>query len=206
MRGHNTESMSRWTVNHELDSVSEGIEEDLQNVLGQSALWYRFDARDTRIDPVYDVGDYESGRIWQPPVTLRVLRASIEQGQQFHNDRGFYPVDNLYLIVNYSEFVLKLPNMTMTPDGYLRDRIVFRDEVFHPTSINPRTYLKGRTVTSIVQATQVKPDEMVNDPQFNWKGGTDITGTTNRPMPVENYPTPTPDGPVFYMDDLYGTG
>ena len=217
MRNRGPVNSGRFGLLNEMQRISAGIEEDLQKPLAQSVRWYRYAADSTRIDPVYDVGDYDGGRTWQDPIEVGVLRASIEQGPQYHNDRGFYTVDTLYLVLNYQEAKRRLSDVLKAPDSSLLDRIEFRGSLFVPTLINPRALLFGRVATIIVQATQVKPEELVNDPQFNWLSdasrfntgpfspefsaefaeweysydGTDVTKTANKPTPVVDYPTPS---------------
>ena len=166
MRGKNT--FGRFTMPFELRAVSEGLEEDVQNPLDQWLDWYRYDHNDTAIDPVYDVGDYDGGRIWTGPTRLRVMRMSVRQGQLFPNERGFYVIDDMEFIVNESEFRTKMPDVAYGPDPYLRDRIYWRGKVFHPTLVNPRAHIWNTAVTVVIRATQVNPEELVNDPQFNW--------------------------------------
>lgn len=227
MRGQRTDSSSRWSINYELDSISRGIEEDIQRVLDQHAKWYRFLADPSRIDPVYDVGDYDGGRVWSEPIKINLVQAVIQQGPQFHNDRGFYTVDNFSFAVNAKEFTDKIPEVALSPDAFLRDRIEFMGNLFAPTTMFPRVHIGKRIVLLTVQATQVKSEELINDPQFNWmvdtervasaefsedakkivRSGTDASQTVNRPMPVADYPTPAelPEPtPVYYEDDLYG--
>lgn len=187
MRGKST--IGRFSLPFELRAISEGLEEDIQQPLGQWLEWWRYADEDTRIDPVYDVGDYAGGRVWRPPVRLMVMRHSVEQGPLYPNDRGMYTQDDMVFVVNESEFARKLPNVAYGPDNFLLDRITWRGKVFHPTLINPRSHIHNTAVTVVIRATQVNPEELVNDPQFNWKNtrtkhgyhGTDVTHTVNEP-------------------------
>lgn len=217
MRGTGSVTGGRFNPHSELSKIAHGLEEDLQKPLAQTVKWYRFVPDSTRIDPVYDVGDYDGGRTWSEPIDVGVIRASMEQGPQYHNDRGFYTVDSLYFVVNYDEVKRRLPTLLTSPDSALLDRIGFRGSLFTPTLINPRALLYDRIASVVVQATQVKPEELVNDPQFNWVTtttrtnvgsfdpafgaefaqweysyeGTDVTSTANRDTQVVDYPTPS---------------
>lgn len=223
MRGKNT--FGRFTMPFELAAVSEGLEEDVQNPLAQWLDWYRYSPEATMIDPVYDVGDYDGGRDYTGPIRLSVMRMGVEQGQLYPNDRGFYTVDATDFIINESEFTKKLPGIAYSPDPYLKDRIVWRGKVFHPTLVNPRAHLWNTAVTVVVRCVQVNPEELVNDPQFNWivknvrkygdfdtadfsdddysideyqKKATDVTYEVNVPKRREDYkwsPPPPEDDP-----------
>lgn len=197
MRGKNTDG--RFSVPFELRSVSVGLEQDLQSPMRQFLHWWRLSTDETRIDPVYDVGDAAGGRVWKTPVKMWVMRHSVEQGPLYPNDRGLYTQDDMTFIVNESEFRTKMPDVAYVPDPYLLDRITWRGKVFHPTYINPRAHLHNTAVTVVIRATQINPEELVNDPQFNWAShrtggqwgtedyeGSDVTGTANLPTPDED--------------------
>lgn len=218
MRGHDSVAGSRFSASYEMDQLSKGVDEDAQAPLQQWVQWYRYSPEASRVDPVYDVGDMDGGRVWSAPMKVMVLRASIEQGSLVQNDRGYYTVDNLYFLINYGEAKRKLPSMLQDPDVFLRDRIRFYDKVYEPTQINTHARLADRVLTFVVKSVEVKGEEMINDPQFNWLvsvsrtarentfTGTDALKVVNAPTPVEDYPTPadlpspTPD---FYEDGGY---
>lgn len=207
MRGKNT--VGRFSIPFELAAVSEGLAEDVQNPLDQWLDWWRYSDEDTRIDPVYDVGDYDGGRVWSGPIRLRVVRHSIEQGRLGMVERGFYTQDNMTFWVNESEFTTKLPNVAYVPDPFLRDRVTWRGKVFTPALVNPRAHIYNTAVVVAIQCDQVNPEELVNDPQFNWYvkryadgsiAGTDITGVANRPTRREDQKWSPPK-----EDEVYGT-
>jgi len=212
MRGKDT--TGRFSVPFELREISKGIENDNEMPLYQYIDWWHFSSQDSNIDPVYDVGDYDGGRVWDDPVRLMVVRQSVQQGPVPPNERGFYASDDMTFIVNESEFRRKLPNVAYKPDLFLNDRIVWRDEIFHPLLINPRCHIWNTAVTVMIQASQVNPEELINDPQFNWVfeknkklnefEGTDITGTVNKPeLPKDKKWSPPLESEV--VDDIYGT-
>lgn len=206
MRGKATSG--RFPMSFEMREISVGLEQDVQNPLEQWIDWWRYSS-DTQIDPIYDVGDYGGGRVWEAPIRLLVMRQEVNQGPVYPNERGFYTNDDMTFIVNESEFRTKLPNVAYGPDPFLKDRIVWRGEVFHPTRINPRSHIHNTATTVVIEATQVKPDELVNDPQFNWVvtrhggqwqsptfEGTDVTETVNEPTPTDDEMWLYPDGYV----------
>jgi hypothetical protein len=129
--------------------------------------WWAFDPDTTEVDPIYSVGSYDGGgRRWKEPFRLEVVLATISQGPVYQNDRGFYVTDNLTLLINSVEMYAKLPAMPYSPDVHLVDRIVYREKVFVPTLIYPKGHIQGHLVIGRVDAEEVKPEEVVNDPQF----------------------------------------
>jgi hypothetical protein len=151
----------------ETDHIGVGVEQDLQNPVGQHVDWYRFDSASSTVDPTYDTGDYEGGgRRWEKPFSIHVVLATISQGPQYQNDRGFYTTDTLTLVINAIEMYEHFPRMSAFPDEYLLDRIVYRGKLFSPNLIYPKGHIKEHLVVARVDAEEVKPEEVVNDPQF----------------------------------------
>lgn len=165
MRGKDT--TGRFTADYEVDSIHAGIQYDLQNPVGQWVKWYVFAPDATKVDPVYDVGDYDGGRAWQEPHTIPVVEATISQGPQYQNERGFYTLDRMSLVLNAAEAYKALPEMSFEPDSHLRDRVLYRNKLFTPVSVYPKGHIQNQIVTIRVDCVEVKPEEVVNDPQFN---------------------------------------
>jgi hypothetical protein len=168
VRGGGGNLTGRFTTTFEVESIGQGITQDLQNPVGQSVLWWVFNPDGTHVDPTYDVGDYwNRGRVWFTPIELPVVLATIEQGPGGHNERGMYTVDFLRLVINTPEVLPYLPNIVMEPDKHLLDRIEYRGALFQPTTIYPKGHVQHDMVVIQVEAEQIKDEEVVNDPQFN---------------------------------------
>ena len=151
----------------EVDHIGVGVGQDLQNPIGQTVRWWTFDPEVSKTDPVYDVGSYDGGgRRWHKPFVVPVVQATIAQGPQYQNDRGFYTVDNLTLVLNAPVVYRLMPDMMEIPDSHLVDRITYRGAVFQPTIIYPKGHIQDHLVVVRVDAEQVKPEEVVNDTQF----------------------------------------
>jgi hypothetical protein len=56
--------------------------------------------------------------------------------------------------------------MDAFPDLYLRDRVVFRSEVFSPVKVGLHGLIKEKYTLVSIQCHQVNSEEMVNDSQF----------------------------------------
>lgn len=165
MRGENL--MGRFDSIYEVESIGVGIDQDLQNPVGQYVDWWVFDPTHTKTDPVYDVGDYvEIGRQWRNPFRVPVVMATIVQGSSYQNERGFYTKDNLSMVINAVVMYELLPDMAYTPDRHLADRITYRGKLFTPTLIYPKGHIQDHLVVTRIDAEEVKPEEVVNDPQF----------------------------------------
>ena len=179
MRGDQKEG--RFNVNYERGSFVSGTTTELVQTVGQFVDWWIFDAPNTDVDPIYDVGSsiVGGGRKWMRPFTIPVINAHLEQGATVQSDRGFYNTDiltitvNVDVIENHLNFyggkaanARQISTIETNPDAYLRDRIVFRGEVFSPTQVSPHGIIKGKYTTLQISCEQVNAEELVNDSQF----------------------------------------
>ena len=185
MRGERR--IGRFNIPNERSSIIEGISTELVRTVGNSVQWYVYDSSSTTIDPLYDVGSSDpdtGGRKWYNPLTIPVTKAILYQGATVQNDRGFYNTDVLRLTMNmdviekgtdlYGMDADNMPHfetMLINPDEFLRDRIVFRDEVFSPSKIQPLGIVNNLYTLVSVECLQVNPEELVNDPQFKHFAG-----------------------------------
>lgn len=168
MRG--TDVQGRFTINLEAGSIWEGIRDELATPVGVEVDWWVWDhgfAIDEVVDDVYDVSRYEDGgRTWAGPVRVPVVTAQIFQGTITQNDRGFYNTDTMRVVMNAEDALRRFPNILSDPDSHIKDRIVFRDEVFSPTRVYPRGHVEYKFAVVTIECAQVNSEELVNDPQF----------------------------------------
>ena len=97
---------------------------------------------------------------------MPVIMAVIYQGVMVENERGFYNTDVLRMTINIRDLERLFPNITIEPDSFLRDRIVYRNEVFIPTRFYPKGLIIDDYTVLTLDANQVNPEELVNDRQF----------------------------------------
>jgi len=185
MRGQ--QRQGRFSVPNERLSIIEGTTTDMVHTIGNTVDWWIYDQSATEVDPIYDVGSSDpdtGGRRWLPAISLPVVKAVIFQGVSVQNDRGFYNTDVLRITLNmdvieqgtnlYGMSEATMPHfetMVNNADDFLRDRIVFRDEVFSPSKIQPLGIVQNKYTLVSVDCLQVNPEELVNDPQFKHFAG-----------------------------------
>jgi hypothetical protein len=150
------------------ENIDDGIEAQQQET-GVLVDWWFYDEKATIVDPTFDEGADTGGRRWTGPFPMPVLQASRTEGEPVESDLGFYTIDLVTLVLGYRQAANSglLPAVDVT-NQHLRDRFVFDSRVWSPTSIQARNLLGGGGTRStvIVRAAQVKPDEMINDPDF----------------------------------------
>ena len=172
MRGKRLEG--RFNIDYEHKRIYESIKEDLQLPVGVEVDWFRWsnDYRDTNVatvfDDVYDVSSTTpgEGRRWMLPFNMPCVTAQLVRGSNEMNERGFYVIDSLRLVLNVGDVERLLPNMLVNPDNHIKDRILYRGNVFVPTRVNPRGAFSYNFAVVTVDCTEVNADELVNDPQF----------------------------------------
>lgn len=161
MRG--TDAIGRFDPEYEIKSMRRGISADLQRPAGQHVDWYLYDAAASESDPIYDVGANDGGRVWKDPIVIPVVNALTYQADQYQNDRGFYTVDTLRIVINSDDVIRYLPDLHYHPDQHLLDRIGYRGQFYVPNRVFPKGQVGYEYMGLLVEATQVKPEEQVND-------------------------------------------
>jgi hypothetical protein len=169
MRGSKVQG--RFKIDFETKSMDEGMIDELRDPVGTIVDWWvwnptEFD--DNYADPIYDVSNQTDGlgRRWDEPFDLPVMLAQQVRGSNILNERGFYTVDTLRLVVAVDDINRLLPAMISDPTAHIKDRIVFQNTVFTPTRVNPRGRYKERYSVVTIDCNQVNAEELVNDPQF----------------------------------------
>lgn len=176
MRGGNegTDRSSRFDMDYEAFSIYEGIAEELGGTVGVDVDWFRWqdyyledEYRDI-VDDIYDVSSSEpgKGKRWMLPFEMPVVMAQFVRGTNVMNERGFYVTDTLRLVINVGDAQRLLPSLVTDPNNHIKDRILYRGEVFVPTRVLPRGSFGYRWAVITVDCNQVNPEEMVNEPQF----------------------------------------
>lgn len=182
MRGERR--IGRFNIPNERSSIIAGTSSELVRTVGNSVKWYVYDPTTTVVDPIYDVGSSSfdtGGRKWYQPLTIPVIKAIVYQGVSMQNDRGLYNTDILRITMNmdvieqgtnlYGMDADTMPHfkeILTNPDHFLRDRIVFRNEVFSPDRIQGMGLVNNRYTMLSIDCVQVNSEEMVNDSQFQY--------------------------------------
>ena len=173
MRG--AKLQGRFDTDYESKSMYEGIAEDLGGSVGVDVEWFKWqeyyleDNYSEIVDEVYDVSSSEptEGRRWMLPFKLRVLMAQLIRSTNIMNERGYYVTDTLRLVINAGDAKRMLPSLLgENPNQHIRDRILYRGQVFTPTRVMPRGHFGWRWAVVTVDCNEVNPEELVNDPQF----------------------------------------
>ena len=173
MRG--SKLQGRFDINHEAEAMYEAMAEELGEKVGIDVDWFRWqdwykeDPDNNVVDDIYDVSSAVAGggRRWMAPFKMGTIMAQITRGGSIPNERGFYTTDTLRLVINSDEIRRKLPEILRNePNQFIKDRIMYRGQIFSPTRINPRGSFGFRWAVVTIDCNEVNAEELVNDPQF----------------------------------------
>jgi hypothetical protein len=155
----------RFSIDHETDQMHHALR-GWQSSAGDEIAYYRFNRQESGMHPVYDEPS-GTGRVYDGPIEVPVLHVTHDEGGTSDTGGGFYFNDNLYITASFEQISRTgLTFMDLEHNEYLRDRIIYNDKVFRVMDIHVVGQVQQRDVTVSLEATQVKPDELVNDPQF----------------------------------------
>lgn len=173
MRG--TKLQGRFDIDYEGKSMYEGIAEDLGATVGVDVDWFRWqdyyleETPSTVMDDIYDVSSsvIGEGRRWMLPFKMPALMAQLIRSTNTMNERGYYVTDTLRLVINAGDAQRLLPSLTGNdPSTHIKDRIIYRGQVFTPTRVLPRGHFGYKWSVITIDCNEVNPEELVNDPQF----------------------------------------
>jgi len=170
----------RFNIDYEAKSMYEGMSEELGQTVGQELDWWQWSEEyldenySLVVDDIYDVsnsgitdGGVKKGRRWTKPFKLPVIMAQIMRSTNVMNERGYYVSDTLRIVVGVGEIQRLVPGMLTNPSLHIKDRIVYKGEVFLPTRVLPRGIFADNYAVVTIDCNQVNPEELVNDPQFS---------------------------------------
>ena len=139
---------------------------------GDVLRYYRYNSALSQIDPVYDeaVG---SGRVYNPPLSVPCQHVSHVQGANEYGEYGMYYNDTLTGYVSFAAFTgVGLTYSDIETGNYLDDRVLYDRKVFRVVQLITQGQIQQRDILVLLQASQLKPDELVDDPEFaNWSLG-----------------------------------
>jgi len=143
-----------------------------RDVSGDWLDYYHFNEAATITDPIYDEAIGE-GRVYFPPVRLPVLHVIHIQGENENTDTGFYYNDTLSATIAFDQFTgVGMDYAEIETGDYLNDRVYYNQKIFRVLQLSLEGKIQQRNVIVALYATQMKPDELVDDQLFNqWSQG-----------------------------------
>ena len=165
------------------DQATDKIFQAMRGYAANNGDWisyYRYDDASTVMDSVYDEA-INGGLQFSPAVRLQCLHVTHIEGSNENSDRGFYYNDDLDAKIAFDLFLQAGMTMADIQTGnYLKDRVLYDRKLFRVTQLAVEGQIQERDIMIGLSATQIKPDELVNDTMFAaWSlgGPNDSEGT-----------------------------
>lgn len=137
-----------------------------QAEFGDRVLYYRYWGDESEIHDIWREAT-GVGRVWHPADEVEVLHVTHIEGRAEERAQGQYYNSTLHVTASWNQLQrLGMTEMDLLYQSFLNDRIVYDYRVFRVTQIQVMGQIQRRDVVVSIEATQVKPDEMLNDPQF----------------------------------------
>jgi hypothetical protein len=156
----------RFSVDFETSEIYRGLR-DWQRLTGDQVYWYRFAYDQSSIDPVYGEAAGPLGRVYFGPNTIPALHVIHIEGENDNTENGFYYNDRAHITLSFDQLKRTgMDRMDLNTQNYLKDRFVYDTKVFRVTSVQILGQIQQKDIIVSIDATQVKPDELVNDVQF----------------------------------------
>lgn len=155
----------RFSVDFEINEINAGLRGQ-QQAFGDEVDYWRFESERSTVNDIYDEGA-GGGKVFNGPIRLPVLSAVHLEGTNQNLDTGFYANDELHVTLTFDAFSRTgMVASDLRPGDYLRDRITYDNVVFRVTKVEILGQIQRRDIIVTIEATQVKGDELVDDPQF----------------------------------------
>lgn len=146
---------------------------------GDVLRYYRFNAAASQMDPVYDEAS-GTGRVYYAPIAVPAQHVSHVQGANEYGQTGMYYNDTLTGYISFAAFTgVGLRYADIETGNYLDDRVLYDRKIFRIVQLIDQGQIQQRDILLLLQAQQMKPDELVDDPEFAaWSlgGPNDIQG------------------------------
>lgn len=156
----------RFGVNTETTLIHRALR-GWQNRTGDSVTYWRFRRDESDMHDVYDeatgVGRVFYGK-WQIPA-LHVTH--VESANEIPGDAGLYITDTLRVVLEFDQLTkFGLTEMDVKHGQFQRDRIAYDNALYAVQRVNVLGQIRRRDVVVVIEAQQIKSDELVNDPEF----------------------------------------
>lgn len=158
----------RFSTDMEIAEAQEALRGYAGSQVQDSVDYWRFDRADSQVDDTFDEG-YGQGLVFRPPVSLPVLHVTHNEGgmDNGQDNSGFYSTDSIYVTTTFDMFTRTgMTQSDIHHERYLKDRVVYDGLVFRVENIHILGQVGKQDMIVSFEGTQVKPDELANDPQF----------------------------------------
>jgi hypothetical protein len=137
-----------------------------QRYTGTTVLWWEWDQADTTVDTLYDEGSATGHRRWYPPKKIPVYSLIRTDRTERPGSEGFYDAASVHVSALLDQ--LRKAGLTNPADSqkHLFDRFLYAGMIFEIRTYQIHGRLQSYETDVGIDATQVNPEELINDPDF----------------------------------------
>lgn len=158
----------RFSVDYETSEIYRGLR-DWQRWTGDKINYFRFIYEQSNVDPVYGEATPPNGKIYFGPNLVPALHVIHVEGNNEERDEGFYYNDTAHVTMSFDQINrlgLGQEDITTQTQNYLKDRFEYRGKIYRVTNVQILGQIQRKPIVITLDGTQVRSDELVNDPQF----------------------------------------
>lgn len=158
-------NIGHFNTDAETERIFQGMS-GWQGGMGDWLDYYRLDQENSQWDDVFEEA-IGAGRVYKAPVRLPCQHVDHAEGGNENSENGFYQNDDLVAIVSFKTFTQAgFELVDINTGNYLRDRVVYDQKVFRVFKLAIEGQVQQRDTIVQLMATQLKADELVDDPMF----------------------------------------
>lgn len=152
----------RFNTDTETNMIFEGIH-GWRHAYGDQLPYFRYNAGGTEYDDVYGEAS-GTGRAYDGPFNLPAIHVTHIRGANENGPVGFYYNDDLTATIAFDQYTQSGMILSDVDTGnYDKDRVVYDQKAFRITQISIRGQIQQRDTIVVINATELKPDELVDD-------------------------------------------
>ncbi len=137
-----------------------------QREVGVDVLWWEFDVTDTTEDDVYDEGSAEGQRRWYTPKLMPVYSLIRTDRTERPGAEGFYDANSVHVSALLEQLRKRGLSDPYDAQRHLFDRFLYAGQIFEIRVYQIHGRLQTWETDVGINATQVNPEELINDPDF----------------------------------------
>ena len=182
-------------LRRELDHIHRKGTEFVQSVLGETVVWWEYDALLSEYDAVYDESSATNKRVWRPGILVPVQYVNVNEGGRTNEHQGRLTTNDLRLAVSIR--VLRDVGLSNPQDNrrHLNDMILYQKKLWSLDEYDIRGRLARDSIMVAVTATEIKPDDVPFDTLPTFAG----VAFTDRPM---GFPSSSYEDQTFNNHEL----
>lgn len=138
-----------------------------QRYTGLTVLWWEWDQVHTTVDALYDEGSATGHRRWYAPKYIPVYSLIRTDRTERPGAEGFYDANSIHISALLEQ--LKKAGLTnpANSQAHLFDRIGYAGAIYEIRTYQIHGRLRVYETDVGIDATQVNPEEVVNDSDFS---------------------------------------